>query len=346
MNKSAFNSSIAEQAAEWVVKLDEGDMSPESHEKLLHWLRKSPIHVNEFIQTCVLFDATEFIDKYKQIGTEVAQNEVVKLPSFRNENSDIRDKTFAKPRQMMGIAASVVFVILSVLLFNSSEPQVEQPKDSYVTKLGEQRSIVLDDGSLINMNTLSSIEIDYSANFRDIYLLDGEAFFTVAHDPNRPLRVWSGNTVTQAIGTEFNVRKSNSSTTVTVLSGKVSVTDKDMGKLVADKSRIFATAGEEVTSTIPGKFLKQQEINLEKRLSWKERKLIFSGEPLIVVISEFNRYNKTQLTVSSNEAAQLSISGIFSTTKPDSFIEFLRTSDELTVSRLEPNLIEIKTTEK
>ena len=67
--------------------------------------------------------------------------------------------------------------------FPSREP------DHYATMTGELYSVPLPDGSLVTLNTRSAIRIDYSAQYRDIHLGEGEALFEAVEDIARPFRV-------------------------------------------------------------------------------------------------------------------------------------------------------------
>jgi len=82
---------------------------------------------------------------------------------------------------------------------------------------------VLTDGSVIHVNTQSEVAIRFTENLRTVELFRGEALFEVVHNPNRPFRVVAGDTVTEAIGTTFNVYKTKTQTTIAVIEGKVAV---------------------------------------------------------------------------------------------------------------------------
>src|SRR5690606_22885018 len=97
----------------------------------------------------------------------------------------------------------------------------------YHTRLGEQRSFKLDDGSILYLNTQSRARVDYSGAARDVHLIEGEALFIVARDSARPFRVHAGEATIQAVGTQFNVYRRADATLVSVVDGRVRISASD-----------------------------------------------------------------------------------------------------------------------
>ncbi len=76
---------------------------------------------------------------------------------------------------------------------------------TYATGIGEQRSIVLADGSTVDLNSRSKIRIRFSSERRGVELIEGQALFKVAKDHARPFVVDSDGTRVRAVGTQFDV---------------------------------------------------------------------------------------------------------------------------------------------
>jgi len=94
---------------------------------------------------------------------------------------------------------------------------------TFTTDTGEQRFVKLVDGSTMELNSRSRVRIRFSDGERDVDLLEGQALFHVAKDPTRPFIVHSGSTLVRAVGTQFDVYRKASGTTVTVVEGRVAV---------------------------------------------------------------------------------------------------------------------------
>jgi transmembrane sensor len=113
----------------------------------------------------------------------------------------------------------------------------------YSTDIGEQRTLALTDGSTVELNARTKIRVAYTDQTRTIELLEGQALFKVAKDPNRPFVVGSDGTRVRAVGTQFDVYKKSNGTQVTVVEGRVALTVPASGVLgVSGLSREVPTA--------------------------------------------------------------------------------------------------------
>src|SRR5690606_37104964 len=85
------------------------------------------------------------------------------------------------------------------------DPQPDA-RQVYETTVGGQSTVELLDGSMVTLNTNSSMEVLYSSTGRSVVLNRGEGYFSVEPDDKRPFRVAAGGRVFEAVGTAFNVR--------------------------------------------------------------------------------------------------------------------------------------------
>src|SRR5690606_10548060 len=103
------------------------------------------------------------------------------------------------------MAAAVAFAaIVGLNLMSAPDDGTRQVAEQpglgvYRTKVGDQEKITLADGSIVTLNTASRIEARMNGQERTVRLLEGEAFFEVAHDASRPFRVYAGDGVTEAV---------------------------------------------------------------------------------------------------------------------------------------------------
>jgi transmembrane sensor len=109
-------------------------------------------------------------------------------------------------------------------------------------------------------------------------------------------------------------------------------------------SSYLVSAGEQLTVTSEAA-QKSTNPNIARATAWREREIVFESATLTDVAEEFNRYNKRQLIIEDPRLYGFHISGVFSSTDPDSLIKFLRqrpgvkvieTSDEIRVERNAP----------
>jgi transmembrane sensor len=229
---------------------------------------------------------------------------------------------------------------------NSSTPSGA----TYATVIGEQRSVVLADGSIIELNTQSSVRTRFSAAERTVELLQGEAIFKVAKDAQRPFRVLSGSSQIVALGTAFNVYARNAGTVVTVIEGRVRVSRKDPDAAVGRSAALARASlsespagsgraydielvrGEQATIAPRQPIVRVTLSDPHKATAWTERRLIFEETPLSAVTAEFARYYTARtIRIADPTLAGLHITGVFDASDPASLVEFLKAFGALDV---------------
>jgi ferric-dicitrate binding protein FerR (iron transport regulator) len=154
---------------------------------------------------------------------------------------------------------------------------------------GQMRQVVLPDSTVVQLNAGSSIKfpIQFSEKKREVFLLDGEAFFDVKHYAAKPFLVHAANVTTQVLGTSFNIKyyKELPHIQVFVNSGKVEVHDQKhtLGMYTAHEQLTYNKQNES--------FIKQQVAD-EHSLSWMHDELILNDVSFKeVVVYLQNRYS-------------------------------------------------------
>jgi transmembrane sensor len=198
----------------------------------------------------------------------------------------------------------------------------------YSTARGEQRSIVLSDGSIVQLNTLSRLIVRFDEGVRRIELPEGEALFRAAHDAARPFLVATPTATVRAIGTEFNVYSRSRDTEVAVLEGRVGVTagaafDRKDPLAAGSTAPIVLGARESIVLDARGRASRAGARGPDEAVSWTRRRLVFDDAPVARVVEEFNRYNAKQLQVRDPRIAMLRISGVFDADDPDALVKYL-----------------------
>jgi len=375
------NHQIIQEAAEWVEELDDNNLTADQHAALANWLLKSPEHVHEFLLANAVFKAWDDAE-YNQdtsIDQLLAQKapEVIPLlhkpiPQTSKEkitttNTVLVQNLFQRWSSTTIAASLFCLGLIAVLL--SFAPDFKQNIKSeylYTTITGEQRSLPLADGSVVHMNTATTIRIRFEDQIRNIDLLDGEAIFQVAHDSERPFRVHTGNAVTEAVGTVFNVYRHTGQTTVSVIEGKVAIEQpsKDISRedvndeLSGEFStvnqmddistphmspRLMLVAGDSAALHQNGAVQMTHDINMASVTSWRLRKLVFERETLATIVREYNRYNKLQIHIGDPALADTRFTGVFIADDPESLISFLKLAGGIKAERKENEQIYLHT---
>jgi transmembrane sensor len=314
---------VTEQASQWWVLLNSGPATAEDQRAFAEWVARSPERVEAFLQTARM--------------TKVLKSEALRWPDTAVEElareiqgaGDVVPLNLSRPEAKvrlrgptwLAIAASLLGVIfVSWLLVNRGS--------HYETEIGEQRSVVLADGSVVTLNTASRIDVEFEKAHRTIRLAEGEALFQVAHDPARPFDVVVGNTRVRAVGTQFNVIKRAAGTTVTVVEGKVAVMSETSSSpthvVQSGTKAAHLTAGQQLTlATMSPVVTVPTPADVATATAWTQRRLVFDRRSLGDVAEEFNRYNHQVIHIDSAQLRSREVTAVFQANDPESFLDFI-----------------------
>jgi transmembrane sensor len=178
--------------------------------------------------------------------------------------------------------------------------------DAY-TATGETRTVALDDGSSVILNTASAIAVDYSRSVRRVRLLRGEAVFTVAKDASRPFLVDADGGEARALGTAFAVRRNDGGATVTVIESRVGVSYPR-----GISPGVELSPGEAVRYSTAG-LGRVRAVDADTETAWRRGKLIFVDRPLGSVVAELNRYHSGRIQITDDSIGGHLVSGVFDT---------------------------------
>ncbi|MEJ0038996.1 MAG: FecR domain-containing protein [Gammaproteobacteria bacterium] len=357
-----LNPQIREEATAWFVAFCEEEVDVRAREEFNAWLRTSPEHVRAYLRISAFWEDAELFGKCKQRGVEeivrralsetnvVPLGDVMMLPTASAWARRLRGRYYAIAASAVLMCAGVGFVVWSALF----------RAPTYVTGLGEQRSITLPDGSTVSLNARSKLKVRYTDAARDVDLVSGQALFRVAKNTTRPFIVHSDDTSVRAVGTQFDVYRKRDATVVTVVEGRVLVSGADgegakppSPSLQTRESTardpvsshlvksVVVSAGERVIATADA-LAAPHQTNAAAATAWTEGKLVFDAAPLSEVIEEFNRYTVKRLVIDDAGLRNTHISGAFSVTDSQQFVEFLHqrfgvvsheTDDEVRIAR-------------
>ena len=343
---------LAEEAAHWLIELEEPE--PKTLHDFSAWLRASPRHMEEFLLVSTVWKEFEGFDAERRLQIQQLIDEATEpviRPVTPLAPDVVQPAAHAPPshpsrRSTLYLAASLAASVLAgvaLWFFVATAPDV------YATSRGEQRAVKLNDGSIVYLNTQSHVEVQFSRQVRNVRLLEGEAMFAVEHDPARPFRVISDDTVIQAIGTQFNVYRSNAGTTVSVVEGivEISPTEYEAQPPISRQPTIPVTmaasrppiaevnrlrAGQQARVARDGEIVKRELPDLQQIVAWRERTLVFRGDSLEDVAREFNRYNELQVRLEGDLVRSKRLTGVFDADDPRSLILFLRRDPSLQIT--------------
>lgn len=303
------------QAAKWWLTLRVAEPTEKDLIRWLDWHGRDPRNAEAFEGARDLAGRLQATDREAVSGL---------IAEFAAPGRRTRSAALGWPLSlgiaMVAIAAAVV-----------SYRRIVMPADTrawleYATPIAVNRDIALPDGSRITLGAQSQLDASFNARARRVELKEGEAYFKVSHDENRPFYVRAGGLTIRDIGTAFDVLKTGQRVTVTVTQGRIQVTEAGVPSQGAYASNtVDISAGQQVLYSPAAAGLRVARVDPAETLSWREQRLEFVGTPLSTVIANINRYAKRPLAITDPLIGQLSFTGTVDLHSLDRWLGALQT---------------------
>lgn len=331
---------VARQAADWFIA-NQGAL-PDCAERgaFIAWLKASPIHVEEYLGVALVArdlpaaadDPDTSLESLLELARADAAGNVVPVPALYRRELAARRVPVPRRWLLAGAAAAAVAILAVSVFWWTTAGQSGNLVQTYRTAHGEQAQQRLPDGSVLHLNTETTVAVNYDRGERVVHIEGGQALFEVAHDDSRQFRVVAGAAEIVAAGTQFDVRLQGRSTIVTVVEGQVDVSGESQPD-VAPAQAMRVSAGYRLR--IDGGVMPAQSerIDTQAAVAWLQRKIVFERQPLGEVADEFNRYGTIQIVIEDDSLRALPVSGVFNAYDTNSFAAFLESLDGVRVER-------------
>ena len=293
---------VRDDAARWFVRLQEPAVSADEQQRFDAWLNQHQQHRDEFQLLQGLWTAADLLP-------------APRLKALAENQPTRRER---RPLLRYAVAASVLAVALGLGLFSGLNHPGGYSAE-FSTALGERKHVALPDGSVIDLNSRSRLQVRYDTDRRLIELSEGEAMFSVEHDSARPFVVEAGSGKITVTGTRFDVRRDVTQTRVAVEQGTVKVQGHD----APDNEFINLTAGLGTHVDAQGKVAAAYAVNPAELTAWRGGKLVFNNARLSEVAAEVSRYREQPLTVSNPDVANLRLTSVFKSADTDALLKAL-----------------------
>jgi transmembrane sensor len=314
---------VVERASEWFVLMREPVVSAGERERFVAWLLASPQHVGAYIEIAKLWGDASQVNPLldASIDPRISSN-ITQFPGNRAaEGAPPPEREFSRLLRMAAGLLLAGAICLGLWLKLTSGV-------TYSDGVAEQRSITLEDGSVVRLDSSSKLIVRFSKRERTLELAQGQALFQVTHDPQRPFMVTANGVSVKAIGTEFNVNGLSGRTVVTVVEGKVRLSGS------ASLQNTPLSAGQQATVDRRGQVEMQQDADVAASTGWLQHRLSYQGARLGDVVEEFNRYNRMPIVLTDPKLTDMRINAIFHTTDSASLLQFLGGLEGVRVQRL------------
>jgi len=314
-----------DEAGNWLAMLDRG-LTEQEQTALQKWLVADTENLRTLMEMASIWDKMNSLARLADMFPQNVKQQP-KLPRFL----------------ALTVAVSVLFAVVSWGVFNLySIRTIQAPNfvnvgnEQVFRTAAEQSTVDLLDGSQLILNKNSLIRVTFTDHERRLVLEYGEVFIDVAHDTSRPLSVYIGDKVVEAVGTAFNLKFiRNQQIELIVTEGKVLVNVSNKDKKVPEQHKIPAavvspvlmavSAGEQILLGDTNEELRQIEPEeIKSKLSWRELNFVFHGESLAEALAKIQRYTFVEFVILEQELKDLRVVGLFKADDIDGLLITLR----------------------
>jgi transmembrane sensor len=302
-----------DQAIAWFARLQDSKISQRDRADFNEWLTACPSHQVTYDKVTQLWQSQAFNAALSHYGT---------IPFPKKQQKTLTQRWVA--------AASLVFTS-GWLLFTSCLTERWQA-DAYTAK-GEQRRLVLADGSAVTLNTDTALVFNTNNEHRGVRILSGEAYFEVQPDKTKPFIVATEQGTVTVVGTRFSV-KAGAATEVDVESGIVVCAGQQGDNRELSAGQHTRVTQQSVALATP--------IDPSQSFAWLKGRLVFQDQPLSEVIAELGRYHSGAIVITDAKLAQTRITGNYKLENTTAIIRALADISGAQALNLSPYLTILK----
>lgn len=197
----------------------------------------------------------------------------------------------------VALAGGLVAAVLAVALAPTLVHRFQDPlagASTYTTAVGEIRDVTLADGSVVTLDTASTLRAKVDGKVRRLSLDKGGAYFAVAHDKAHPFQVALADRQVIVTGTHFATSLRNGRARVELLEGSVEVLQP-----LTSAEPVRLVPGDQVTYQAGSAVRREARIDPTTAVAWRQRRLVFQDAALSEVLAELGRYTDAKISLAN-----------------------------------------------
>ena len=292
MNAAQASESASQEAVEWLVRLQAGEVPPEVDAAWRRWRQQDPGNelAWQHVESCMA--------RLRSLPAPLAHGTLARAPL----HAQARENAVATRRQALALLA--LFAVGGAGWLAGGDRQATIWLAGYRTGTGELRQIVLDDGTLVTLGTSTAIDVRFDARQRQLMVRSGEVMVATAPDrAQRPFVVRTARGSLRPVGTRFAVRMDSDRTRLAVFEGAVDIAPLEP----ATATRRVHAGGQAIFT--------RDRIGAIEALpagadAWTSGMLVAHEMPLSTFVAELARYRPGRLACDP-AIAHLLVSGIY-----------------------------------
>lgn len=341
IEREAIEWLLAHNACKGDVANDDADSFAGSDEAFLDWLDANPKHGEIYAGLNLVYA------DLGKAGEGFALPAPPDIPNWR-----LVARSILKPRFLVPLSAAACVAVMAPIVIAPGDPQsgadpTAATQDGqfaareFDTAISQHRELVLADGSVVTLGAASQVRVKYIGGERRVELLEGEAFFDVAKDTERPFFVEAGLAEVRVVGTRFEVDRQDGSLSVTVMEGEVEVNSHDnanrMVRALLPGQKLELAEGPAKGATRPQVNLpfsaRVRDVGVLAEADWVTGWLSYEDAPLSQVVADINRYYGPGVKLADPATGNLHVTAAFPTQRVRGFLEAMDETIPVYVTR-------------
>ncbi len=303
------NTHIEDQIELLIIDYLGGMISPRDLEILEQWIDESEENRHHFEQLKRIWNTASLAED-KEFDSELAYNRFrIRVKEYQKQNQKKRRLTINPFLQ--GVAASVIlFITGGLALYFIHAYRSESQQYSITVPYGSKSKITLPDNSIVWLNAGSTLS--YLSNFgrkaRKV-VLNGEAYFEVSKNKEKPFVVQGNDLAVRVLGTKFDVKsyQEDSIVDVTLLEGSVSLT----GRQKESEKPVLIKPGERASYHKYSQRMVVANVEATNSNAWTRGSLVFEEEKFGQIIKRLEREYNVMIEVKNKELLERRFYGDF-----------------------------------
>ena len=292
--------------------------TPDEVNQLCYWIKHNS-EISDWIENSIL-DSPSVLDRETQMRMFLdVKSQILVSESASAINKQIISNRL-NIRSWIRIAAMFILPLITAagVYIYMSETKSADPLIISVDR-GQKASVTLPDGSKAWLNSLSKLTYtgDYNKKERRLEL-DGEAYFEVAHNPEKPFIVQGNAISVEALGTSFGVKAYNEDVVISsiLMKGKVKVTTPVGSTILKPNERILFDKSNQQTN-------KLKVTNAVDFTGWIHNELRFENESLEEIAKNIQRIYNVKIIFASDRLKKLRYTGTVENNSLESLLNII-----------------------
>ncbi|WP_395608343.1 FecR family protein [Pseudomonas sp. B22129] len=310
---------IEEQAAEWMLRLSEGELSEAQRQAFERWKQQGP----QYASAAARMEAV--ISRMQALRGHKAPARAALGAAFAHQHARRRKNTV----RALLLAASLAIPAAAVVV----SPYPQRWMADVRNGPGQWQTLHLADGSTLSLNGISAANLHFDGEQRRIELLQGEILVDVAHDPARPFIVQTAQGTLRALGTRFVVKREGDVTVLSMLQSRVaahSTRGRQTLEVDAGARALMSADNVQLAGTVDPSSIND---------AWRRHQLVVENRPLPEILDEIGRHRSGRLQFDRAALQGLRVSAVIPLDDSDHALQLLAQTLPITLRSFTPWLM-------